>query len=407
MASAPDREPLGALGPEPTAEQLLRYSRQVLLPGLGIEGQRRLLGSRVLVVGAGGLGSPALLYLAGAGVGTLGVIDSDVVDVTNLHRQVIHRAADEGAPKTASAASAVRALNPDVEVIEHRERLTPDNALRILSGYHLVLDGSDNFPTRYLVGDACGLLGIPHVWGSLLRYQGQASVWWAGHGPCYRCVFPAPPPPGSVPSCAEGGVLGPVCAAIGSIEAVEAVKLLTGIGEPMLGRLLLHDASTQTWDTLPVAADPQCPLCGEHPTIHDLTAAAEVAVLCGMPPARAAVDGTSEPGGASDTAAPQPISPDQLDARLADRAAGRDDFMLVDVRSPGEHAVASIPGSVLVPVEEVEGGWEPPRGIPLIVHCASGVRSARAAAALRARGHDVSDLGGGIEGWLRAQRAQR
>ncbi|XVX21281.1 ThiF family adenylyltransferase [Actinomycetota bacterium] len=407
MATAPHREPLGPLGPELTGEQLLRYSRQVLLPGLGTEGQRHLLGSRVLVIGAGGLGSPALLYLAGAGVGTLGVIDSDVVDVTNLHRQVIHRAADEGTPKTASAASAVRALNPDVEVIEHRGRLTPDNALEILSGYHVVLDGSDNFPTRYLVGDACGLLGIPHVWGSLLRYQGQTSVWWAGHGPCYRCVFPTPPPPGSVPSCAEGGVLGPVCAAIGSVEAVETVKLLTGIGEPMLGRLLLHDASTQSWDSLPVAADPDCPLCGEHPTIHDLTAASQVAVLCGMPPAPVtdAVASAGESG--SENGVPQPISPEELDRRLADRAEGRDDFLLVDVRSPAEHEVVSIPGSVLVPVDEVEGGWEPRDGIPLIVHCASGVRSARAATALRSRGREVTDVAGGIEAWLRAHRGKR
>ncbi|HEU5241682.1 MAG TPA: molybdopterin-synthase adenylyltransferase MoeB, partial [Ornithinibacter sp.] len=256
------RPPLVPPGPELTAQERTRYARHLLLPGLGTDGQRRLRAARVLVVGAGGLGSPALLYLAAAGVGTIGVVDDDVVETTNLQRQVVHGVADVGRPKTASAAEAVHAISPETEVVEHRERLDAGNALDVVADYDLVLDGADNFPTRYLVGDACARLGVPHVWGSVFRFDGQVSVWWAGEGPCYACVFPHQPPTDAVPSCAVGGVLGAVCAGIGSVMATEAVKLVTGTGEPLVGRLLVHDALRQTWDTLPVAADPGCRVCG-------------------------------------------------------------------------------------------------------------------------------------------------
>ena len=262
-------DPLVKTGRSLSRPELTRYARHVLLPDVGRDGQERLAAARVLVVGAGGLGSPALLYLAAAGVGTIGIVDADVVDLTNLHRQVIHSDADIGRPKTESAEAAVHRVNPHVAVERHDLALDSSNALEIIAGYDLVVDGTDNFPTRYLVNDACVMLGKPHVWGSILRFDGQVSVWWAGHGPCYRCVFPEPPPPGSVPSCAEGGVLGVLCAAIGSVQSTEAIKLLLGIGEPLTGRLLVHDALRQSWDTLTVRADPECPVCGDDPTITD------------------------------------------------------------------------------------------------------------------------------------------
>lgn len=242
--------------------ELERYSRAVLLPGIGISGQARLAGSRVLVVGAGGLGSPALLYLAAAGVGTIGVVDDDDVHLRDLSRQVVHTDRAVGRPKSDSAAESLARLNPGVTVVGHAVRLTPGNAGSLLSGYEVVVDGSDNFATRYALSDACVALGIPHVWGCALRFDGQASVWWAGHGPCYRCVFPQALSPQAEPSGEQAGVLGPVCAAIGSVQATETVKLLLGIGEPLLGRLLLHDGLRQTWDTMPVRADPRCPSCG-------------------------------------------------------------------------------------------------------------------------------------------------
>ncbi|MEP6797033.1 MAG: molybdopterin-synthase adenylyltransferase MoeB, partial [Lapillicoccus sp.] len=268
--------------------EVARYSRHILLPDVGMAGQERLAGARVLVVGAGGLGSPALLYLAAAGVGTLGIVDADVVETSNLQRQVVHSDADVGRLKTESAAETVAAVNPHVTVVRHDVRLDSGNALEVLRGYDIVLDGTDNFPTRYLVGDACALLGIPHVWGSIYRFDGQVSVWWAGHGPCYRCVFPQPPPPGAVPSCAEGGVLGVLCAAIGSVQATEAVKLILGIGEPLLGRLLVHDALRMTWDTLPVRRDPGCAVCGDDPSITVDTGLVDYDAFCGLPPASTA-----------------------------------------------------------------------------------------------------------------------
>ncbi len=281
-------DPLVKTGRPLSRPELTRYARHVLLPDVGRDGQERLAAARVLVVGAGGLGSPALLYLAAAGVGTIGIVDADVVDLTNLHRQVIHSDADIGRPKTESAEAAVHRVNPHVAVERHDLALDSSNALEIIAGYDLVVDGTDNFPTRYLVNDACVMLGKPHVWGSILRFDGQVSVWWAGHGPCYRCVFPEPPPPGSVPSCAEGGVLGVLCAAIGSVQSTEAIKLLLGIGEPLTGRLLVHDALRQSWDTLTVRADPECPVCGDDPSVTELIDYVE---FCGVPGAAAADEG--------------------------------------------------------------------------------------------------------------------
>ncbi|HET7306144.1 MAG TPA: molybdopterin-synthase adenylyltransferase MoeB [Segeticoccus sp.] len=370
--------------PRPEVE---RYARHLLLPEVGLEGQLRLRRARVLVVGAGGLGSPALLYLAAAGVGTIGVVDDDDVELSNLQRQVIHGDGDLGRPKTLSAQERVAEVNPHVTVVRHDLRLAADNALDLIGGYDLVLDGTDNFPTRYLVNDACVLLGKPHVWGSIYRFDGQVSVWWAGHGPCYRCVFPEPPPPGMVPSCAEGGVLGVLPAAIGSVQATEALKLVLGIGEPLVGRLLVHDALRQTWDTLRVQPDPACPVCGEQPTITELR---EENAFCAVPAAAGA-----EPVPSLDV--------HQL-ADLLDRTGGPGTAVtLVDVRGPGERAIVSIPGATGIPMEDFRSGAALaalPSG-PLVLYCKSGARSAEATRILLDAGrHDVRNLEGGVLAWV-------
>ena len=389
--------PLVPPGPELTAEQRARYARHILLPQVGVEGQRRLANARVLVVGAGGLGSPALLYLAAAGVGTIGVVDDDVVDASNLQRQVVHGVADVGRPKTESAAETVAAVNPLVEVVRHDLRLDSSNALDVLADYDVVLDGADNFPTRYLVNDACVILGLPHVWGSIYRFDGQVSVWFAGQGPCYRCVFPDPPPPDAVPSCATGGVLGALCAAIGSVQVAEAVKLITGQGEPLVGRLLVHDALRQTWDTLTVRANPDCPVCGEHPTVTGLVDYEE---FCGMP-------GASGASGADAAAVPgfTEVSAAQLASMLAERERGEREFELVDVREPGEREVVSIPGARAIHLDRFRDGTaadQLPDGRPVVLHCRSGVRSAEAAQLLAAAGRrDVANLRGGVLAWVR------
>jgi sulfur-carrier protein adenylyltransferase/sulfurtransferase len=394
--------PLVAPGPGLTAEQKARYARHVLLPQVGLEGQRRLCNARVLVVGAGGLGSPALMYLAAAGVGTIGVVDDDVVDASNLQRQVVHGAADVGRPKTESAAETVAAINPLVTVVRHDTRLTSENALEILADYDVVLDGADNFATRYLVNDACVLLGLPHVWGSIYRFDGQVAVWFAGYGPCYRCVFPDPPPPDAVPSCATGGVLGVLCAAIGSVQVAEAVKLIVGQGDPLVGRLLVHDSLRQSWDSLNVRANPECPICGEAPTITSLVDYDE---FCGMPgasvPAPAAV--AAVPGGAQATTVPE-VTATELASMLAARERGEFRFELVDVREPGEREVVSIPGARPIHLDQFRSGTaelELPRGIPVVVHCKTGVRSGEAAGLLAAAGwSDVSNLAGGVLAWV-------
>jgi molybdopterin/thiamine biosynthesis adenylyltransferase/rhodanese-related sulfurtransferase len=332
-----------------------------------------------------------------------------VVDASNLQRQVVHGVADVGRPKTESAAETVAAINPLVTVVRHDLRLTADNALELLADYDVVLDGADNFATRYLVNDACVLLGLPHVWGSIYRFDGQVSVWFAGHGPCYRCVFPDPPPPDAVPSCATGGVLGVLCAAIGSVQVAEAVKLVLGRGEPLVGRLIVHDALRQTWDTLTVRADPACPVCGERPSITGLvdyeefcgvaTGAVTVANGAGSEAGSAAV-ATADSG-----AAVAEVSAGQLATMLGERDRGERDFVLVDVREPGEREVVAIPGARAIHLDEFRAGTaarQLPDGIPVVLHCKSGVRSAEAAGLLAATGRaDVANLSGGVLAWVR------
>jgi adenylyltransferase/sulfurtransferase len=380
-------EPIVARGRALSQAEVTRYARHILIPDVGVEGQERLAAARVLVIGAGGLGSPALLYLAAAGVGTIGVVDADVVDLTNLHRQVIHSDESIGRPKTESAEAAVHRVNPHVAVVRHDVRLDSSNALEILRDYDVVVDGTDNFPTRYLVNDACVMLGKPHVWGSILRFDGQVSVWWAGHGPCYRCVFPEPPPPGSVPSCAEGGVLGVLCAAIGSIQTTEAIKLLLGLGEPLMGRLLVHDALRQTWDTLTVRADPDCPVCGDHPTVTELI---DYVAFCGVP---GAAVGDEEP------------VPTVTVRQTADELASGEPPLLVDVRGPEERRIATIPGALPIHLDAFRSGVafdELPRDRRILIHCKVGARSAEATRlALRAGYTDVANVEGGVIAWVR------
>lgn len=385
---APPLPPLVAPGEDLTADEVRRYSRHLLLPEVGVLGQRRLKAARVLVVGAGGLGSPALLYLAAAGVGTLGVVDDDVVEESNLQRQVLHGTADVGRPKVDSAADAVARANPLVRVVRHRERLTAGNAEELVAGYDLVLDGSDNFATRYLVADACELAGTPWVWGAVLRFEGHVSTFWPGHGPTYRDLFPTPPAPGTVPSCGEAGVLGGVVAQVGSVMVTEAVKLVTGSGWPLVGRVVVVDALAGTWRTLGLQADPTRP-----PVTR---VADDAAPACG-------VGGVGEGGEAAE---PLPaLGPQELAELLRAREAGGEDLLLVDVREPAEHAAHAIPGAVLVPLGDVLAGSldDQPRDRPVVLHCAAGSRSARALVALRDRGHTrVSHLEGGITAWTAA-----
>jgi sulfur-carrier protein adenylyltransferase/sulfurtransferase len=384
------RPPLVPPGPELTPAERTRYARHLLLPDVGSDGQRRLRAARVLVVGAGGLGSPALLYLAAAGVGTIGVVDDDIVDTTNLQRQVVHGVADVGRPKTASAAESVHAISPDTRVVQHVERLDESTALDVVADYDLVLDGADNFPTRYLVGDACARLGVPHVWGSVYRFDGQVSVWWAGEGPCYACVFPHQPPADAVPSCAVGGVLGAVCASIGSVMATEAVKLVTGIGEPLVGRLLVHDALRQTWDAVPVAADPGCRVCGSG-----ADATRPLGWATGVPDdvEEAAVASTGRPG--VDVGALSAL----LDAGEVDGTGA----LLLDVREAGERAIVALPGGAWLPIGDVRAGEPVPglaAGTRVYVYCKSGARSAEAVDLLRARGVDAVNVEGGVLAWV-------
>jgi sulfur-carrier protein adenylyltransferase/sulfurtransferase len=384
------RPPLVPPGAELTAQERTRYARHLLLPDVGSDGQRRLRAARVLVVGAGGLGSPALLYLAAAGVGVIGVVDDDVVDTTNLQRQVVHGVADVGRPKTESAADAVHAISPTTQVVQHGERLDEATALDVIADYDLVLDGADNFPTRYLVGDACARLGVPHVWGSVYRFDGQVSVWWAGEGPCYACVFPHQPPPDAVPSCAVGGVLGAVCASIGSVMATEAVKLVTGIGEPLVGRLLVHDALRQTWDALPVTADPGCRVCGSG-----ADATRPLGWATGVPDdvEEAAVASAGRPG----------VDVGALSALLDAGEVDGTQALLLDVREEGERAIVALPGGAWLPIGDVRAGEPVPglvAGARVYVYCKSGARSAEAVDLLRGRGVDAVNVEGGILAWV-------
>jgi len=389
-----------------SALEIERYARHVLIPEVGMQGQRRLKNARVLVVGAGGLGSPALIYLAAAGVGTIGVVDDDVVELSNLQRQVAHGVADVGRLKSASAAQRLESVNPLVQVVRHDVRIDSANALEIIADYDLVLDGTDNFPTRYLLNDACVLLGKPDIWGSIYRFDGQASIWWARHGPCYRCVFPEPPPPGSVPSCAEGGVLGVLCAAIGSTQAAEAVKLIVGIGDPLVGRLTVHDALHQSWDVLTVHKNPDCAVCGESPTVTELV---DYKDFCAVTPSA----GAGMPGGAVLAHAGGDVP--QISAlELADQLSGKGGspgVLLVDVRGSEERAIAAIPGAQAIHLDEFRSGAAVPQipfDQPVVIFCKAGVRSEEASRILVEAGHpDVRNLQGGVLAWIRdVDRAQ-
>ena len=379
--------PLVEPAAELTRDEVNRYSRHLIIPDVGMSGQKRLKNSKVLVVGAGGLGSPALLYLAAAGVGTLGVIDFDVVDESNLQRQIIHRQSSLGKPKVESAAETVREINPLIDVVVHNTALDRDNIMDIFSQYDLILDGTDNFATRYMVNDAAVLLGKPYVWGSIYRFDGQASVFWAEHGPCYRCLYPEPPPPGMVPSCAEGGVLGVLCSSIGSIQVNEAIKLLTGIGEPLVGRLMIYDALEMTYRSVNVRKDPECPLCGKNPTQTELLEDYEA--VCGA---------VSEE--ATEAAKDSTISVHDLKA-MQDNG---EDIFLVDVREPNEYEIVSIPGATLIPKGEFLNGSaleRLPQDKKIVLHCKSGVRSAEALAVVKNAGFsDAVHVGGGIVAWV-------
>jgi molybdopterin/thiamine biosynthesis adenylyltransferase/rhodanese-related sulfurtransferase len=395
MALPPLVEPSAPL----SAQEIERYARHVLIPSVGMQGQRRLKNARVLVVGAGGLGSPALIYLAAAGVGTIGVADADVVELSNLQRQVIHAVADVGRLKSESAAQALASVNPWVRVVRHDVRLDSTNALQIIAGYDLVVDGTDNFPTRYLLNDACVLLGKPDIWGSIYRFDGQTSIWWARHGPCYRCVFPQPPPPGQVPSCGEGGVLGVLCAAIGSVQAAEAVKLIVGIGDPLVGRLMVHDSLRQTWDVLTVHRDPQCAVCGQSPTVTDLV---DYEAFCAVTELRGAAMAAGALTAAAGVAVPQ-ISA----LELADLISGGDTpgVLLVDVRGAQEREIDGIPGARAIHLDEFRSGAavrQIPFDRPVVIFCRVGVRSEEASRLLLESGHpDVRTLAGGVLAWVR------
>jgi len=365
-------------------EEIARYSRHLIMPEVALEGQKQLKAAKVLTVGTGGLGSPLALYLAAAGVGTIGIVDFDVVDESNLQRQIIHGTSDVGRPKVESAYDRLKDVNPNVEVRVHEEALTSENALEIFEDYDVIVDGTDNFPTRYLVNDACVLLGKPNVYGSIFRFEGQASVFYAEKGPCYRCLYPEPPPPGLVPSCAEGGVLGILPGAIGTIQATETVKLILGIGEPLIGRLLLYDALGMSFHEMKLRKDPNCPVCGENPTVTELIDYQE---FCGIPQASAAEEENGVPE----------ISVSELKQKLD---AG-EDINVLDVREPHEYEVANI-GAKLIPLGEL-----PERlievesdGGEIAVLCRSGARSARAVKLMQDTGFGrVYNVKGGILAW--------
>jgi adenylyltransferase/sulfurtransferase len=378
--------PLVEPAEELTLDEVKRYSRHLIIPEIGMTGQKRLKNARVLVVGAGGLGSPALLYLAAAGVGTLGVIDFDTVDESNLQRQIIHGQSDIGRLKAESARDSVAEVNPYVNVQVHAEALTNDNVMEIFSDYDLIVDGTDNFATRYMVNDACVLLGKPYVWGSIYRFDGQASVFWAQYGPCYRCLYPDPPPPGMVPSCAEGGVLGVLCASIGSIQVTEAIKLLTGTGESLAGRLMIYDALEMTYRTVRIRKDPECAICGKNPTITGLI---DYDAFCGA----VSEDAAAAASGSTITA-----------TELKEMLDRKDNIFLIDVREPNEYEIVSIPGSTLIPKDQFLSGAaleQLPQDKRIVLHCKSGARSAECLAVVKNAGFsDAVHVGGGVLAWV-------
>jgi adenylyltransferase/sulfurtransferase len=363
---------------ELTKAELARYDRHLIMPEVGLEGQKKLKNASVLCVGAGGLGSPLALYLAAAGVGRIGIVDFDKVDESNLQRQIIHDTASVGTSKLKSAEKRLKALNPYVNVELHETRLTSANAVELFKKYDVIADGTDNFATRYLVNDACVLTGKPNAYGSIFRFEGQLSVFGLNDGPCYRCLYPEPPPPGLVPSCSEAGVLGVLPGVIGTMQAIEALKIILGIGRPLSGRLMLYDALEQSWRTLKVKKNPACPVCGENPSIK---APIDYEAFCGLK---------------EKTVTIPEISVQDLKAKLDKK----EKFVLLDVREPHEYEIAKIPGSVLIPLGKLpERFGELDKGAKLIVHCKMGGRSARAVQFLREKGYDATNVAGGINAW--------
>jgi sulfur-carrier protein adenylyltransferase/sulfurtransferase len=372
--------------PTLTNDEVKRYSRHLIMPEVGVEGQRKLKASKVLCIGAGGLGSPVAMYLAAAGVGTIGLVDFDVVDFSNLQRQILHGTPDVGRTKLASAKDRLTALNPEIEIRTHEVALSSQNALELFAPYDVIVDGTDNFPTRYLVNDACVLLGKPNAYGSIFRFEGQASVFATKDGPCYRCLYPEPPPPGLVPSCAEGGVLGVLPGMIGMVQATETMKLIMGIGEPLIGRFLIYDALRMRFRELKLRKDPDCPVCGTHPTVTKLI---DYEQFCGIVPA-----------------APEPIATNNAteitSVELKQRLDRGDALKIVDVREPNEYQINRIPGSVLIPLGDVPKRYnELDPDDQIVVHCKMGGRSAKAADFLRSVGfRRVLNLKGGVLDWI-------
>ena len=372
--------------PELTNEEIKRYSRHLIMPEVGVEAQKKLKAAKVLCIGAGGLGSPAALYLAAAGVGTLGIVDFDTVDFSNLQRQILHGTPDVGRSKLASAKDKLNAINPNVKIELYETALSSENALELFAPYDVILDGTDNFPTRYLVNDACVLLGKPNAYGSIFRFEGQASVFATKDGPCYRCLYPEPPPPGLVPSCAEGGVLGVLPGMIGIIQATEAIKLIIGVGEPLIGRFMIYDALKMKFRELKLRKDPDCPVCGTHPTVTKLI---DYEQFCGVVPA-----------------APEPVAVNNATeitaVELKQRLDRGDALKIVDVREPNEYQINRIPGSQLIPLGDIPKRYvELNKNDEIVVQCKSGARSAKAADFLRSVGFTrILNLKGGILDWV-------
>jgi sulfur-carrier protein adenylyltransferase/sulfurtransferase len=367
--------------PQLSHAEVLRYSRHLLLPEVGISGQRKLKAARVLTIGAGGLGSPLSLYLAAAGVGTIGIVDFDAVDLTNLQRQIVHGTSTLGQPKLESAEARLTDLNPNVRIEKHETRLSSQNALEILREYDIVVDGTDNFPTRYLVNDACVLLGKPNVYGSIFRFEGQASLFYARQGPCYRCLYSEPPPPGLVPSCAEGGVLGVLPGIIGSIQALETIKWIIGAGDSLIGRLVLFDALKLRFRELQLRKDPSCPICGDNPSIHELI---DYEAFCGI--------------GAEPSYTGAEITAEELRQELDEKGSG---LVLIDVREPHEWEIAHIEGAQLIPLGQLpERLGELDGHAEIVTHCHHGARSMKALGILKGAGFNrVRSLAGGIDAW--------
>jgi adenylyltransferase/sulfurtransferase len=380
--------PLVTPGPALTVAEVRRYSRHLIIPDVAMAGQQRMMNAKVLCVGAGGLGSPALMYLAAAGIGTLGIVEYDTVDESNLQRQIIHGQSDIGKSKAQSAKEKIAEINPYVNVITHETRLDNSNVMEIFSQYDIIVDGTDNFATRYLVNDACVLLKKPYVWGSIYRFDGQASVFWAEYGPCYRCLYPEPPPPGMVPSCAEGGVLGVLCATIGSIQTTEAIKVLTGVGEPLIGSLMVYDALDMTFRKIKVRKDPNCPLCSQNPTQTALLPDYEA--FCGV------LSDAAQEASAGSTITVQELK-SKIDAH--------ENYYLIDVREPSEYEIVKIPTAHLIPKQGFIDGSvlaTLPQDRPIILHCKSGVRSAECLAILKDAGFsDASHVSGGVVAWAK------